>query len=302
MTDIRRILCPTDFSEFSRHALEQALHWAAWYDAKITVLYVCAAPVAALAGADAGPVLPEALCLSDPERARIEEELRQFIGPLSSNADAVVRDAGEVQVVAGILDEAKAVEADLLVMGTHGRTGFTRMLLGSVTERVLRQAPCPVLTVPRKLKPADAPRVRCILCPIDFSESSLRALRYAASIAREAEAALVALHVIELLPEATVHGHGIVEIGTYDNTFRETARARLAAAIADAAPEPIEVTELLATGRPYKEILRTAVDHDADLIVIGIQGRGSADLALFGSTTQQVVRQATVPVLTLRAR
>jgi nucleotide-binding universal stress UspA family protein len=213
-----------------------------------------------------------------------------------------MRDTVEGHVIAGILEEARTMPADLIVMGTHGRTGFTRMLLGSVTERVLRQAPCPVLTVPRKVKPTDAPPVQRILCPIDFSESSLRALRHAATVAREAEAELVVLHVIELLPEATVYGHGIVDIGAYDDKFRETARARMAAAIEDSVPESKTVTEVIAAGRPYKEILREADERRADLIVIGIQGRGSADLMLFGSTTQQVVRQATVPVLTLRAR
>ncbi len=303
MTDIKRILCPTDFSESSRHALEQAVHWASWYMAQITVLHVCAAPVAALAGADAGPVLPEALCLSDQERARIEEELRLFVEPvLSDSVVPVVRDTADGQVVAGILNEATSMPADLLVMGTHGRTGFTRMLLGSVTERVLRRAPCPVLTVPRRLKPTGTPAVQRVLCPIDFSESSLRALRYAATVAREAGADLVVLHVIELLPEATVYGHGVVDVGAYDEKFRETARARMAAAIEDAVPRPLAVTELVSAGRPYREILRIADEHGADLIVIGIQGRGSADLMLFGSTTQQVVRQATVPVLTLRAR
>ena len=301
MAAIKRILCPTDFSEFSSHALEQAVLWARWYGAEITVLHVCTASVAAFAAPDAGAVLPDALLVTAHEHQRLEAELRSFAEPFCASVPTVQK-TSEGNVLSGILDEARTLPADLIVMGTHGRSGFTRMLLGSITERVLRQADCPVLTVPRKVAAARQPAVPRVLCPIDFSESSLRALRYAAVASREANAELIVLHVIELLPEAATYGHGVVDLAGHYPEIRETARGRLAAAIADAAADSPRVTEMVEVGRPYREILRVAWECRADLIVIGVHGRGSADLMIFGSTTQQVVRQASAPVLTLRAR
>ena len=108
------------------------------------------------------------------------------------------------------------MNADLLVLGTHGRSGFERLLLGSVTEKVLRRAPCPVLTVPRHHPEAVPPPpvlFKRIVCPLDFSDSSLRALEYALSLAQEADAHLTAMHVIEYEPVGTT---GLIEAGAAD--------------------------------------------------------------------------------------
>ena len=91
------------------------------------------------------------------------------------------------------------MKADLLVIGTHGRSGFERLVLGSVTEKVLRKASCPVLTVPKRLPdavPVGPVLFKRILCPVDFSESSLHALSYAVSMAQEADGQLTVLHVV----------------------------------------------------------------------------------------------------------
>jgi nucleotide-binding universal stress UspA family protein len=103
-----------------------------------------------------------------------------------------------------ILAQAAALHADLLVIGSHGRSGFERLLLGSVTEKVLRKAPCPTMVVPRRAPDTSTERpaqFRRILCPVDFSEGSNRALTYATTLARDAAAQLTVLHVIEVPPE-----------------------------------------------------------------------------------------------------
>ena len=110
--------------------------------------------------------------------------------------EAVVREgntAGE------ILEQADSMKADLLVIGTHGRSGFERLVLGSVAEKVLRKASCPVLIVPKRLPdavPARPVLYKRILCPVDFSDSSLHALKYAMSMAQEADGQLTVLHVV----------------------------------------------------------------------------------------------------------
>jgi nucleotide-binding universal stress UspA family protein len=202
------------------------------------------------------------------------------------------------------------MHADLLTIGTHGRSGFDRFVLGSVAEKVLRKASCPVLTVPRQAPDAVpvAPVVfKRILCPIDFSDSSMHALNYAMSLAQEADASLTVLHVMvyDLEIEApemyeTVLADRRLSVTDYRRRCEEHSRERLRAAVPETVGAYCTVEVLLASGKPYREILRVAAEQQTDLIVMGVQGRGAADLMVFGSTTQHVVRQATCPVLTIR--
>ena len=111
--------------------------------------------------------------------------------------------AVEGNVAPEIVRLARELPADLIVMGTHGRTGFDRLMLGSVTERILRKAPCPVLTVPRRAPdavPVGPVLFKRILCAIDYSPSAMKALTYATSLAEQAGAHLTAVHVLEHLP------------------------------------------------------------------------------------------------------
>ena len=96
-----------------------------------------------------------------------------------------------------ILARAAALPADLVVMGTHGRSGFERLVLGSVTEKVLRKAPCPVMAVPPPAVTVGKLPYGRLLCPVDFSDSSEAALRFACSIAEEADARLTIVHVFD---------------------------------------------------------------------------------------------------------
>jgi nucleotide-binding universal stress UspA family protein len=199
------------------------------------------------------------------------------------------------------------MNADLIVMGTHGRSGVDRVLIGSVTEKVLRKAACPVLTVPPAAPdavPATPVLYKNIVCPVDFSDASMRALEYALSLAREADAHLTVLHVTPLefdLP----HEHSMVDTGLtlaefFDRRERQ-ARARLEEAVHPRAQDYCTAVALVTRAhRPWQEILRVANEGHADLIVVGVQGRSAVDLMFFGSTTQQVIRQASCPVLTLR--
>jgi nucleotide-binding universal stress UspA family protein len=195
-------------------------------------------------------------------------------------------------------------------MGTHGRSGFDRLVLGSVTEKVLRKAECPVLTVPAhapETVPATPVMFKRVLCSIDFSDSSMHALNYAMSLAQEADARLTVLHVMmyDLEVEApemyeTVLADRRLTVADYRSRCEEYCRQRLQTAVPEAVRAYCAVETLLATGKPYREILRVAAEQQADLIVMGVHGRGAANLMAFGSTTQHVVRQATCPVLTLR--
>ena len=144
MTEIHRILCPTDLSEIAPRAFEHALALARAHEAEIELAHVNEPLLP-------GPTVPAsypAWAVLDPEvRGRLQSALEALAAPAASVGVPVRFGVYEGSVVAEILERARSWPADLVVMGTHGRGGFERWMLGSVTEKVLRKAPCPVLTV-----------------------------------------------------------------------------------------------------------------------------------------------------------
>jgi nucleotide-binding universal stress UspA family protein len=199
-----------------------------------------------------------------------------------------------------IAEAAERSGADLIVIGTHGLGGFRHLILGSVTETVLRQASCPVLTVPPRAHATSRLPFKHLLWPTDFSWSSLGALDLAFSFAQEAQAAMTLMHVLEEPDENAlfvarpydVHRHGDVSAQeAMDHMLR-----LVPAGVSDWASPKTRV----AHGVPAEEILRAAEEEGTDLIVMGVQGRKPLDLMVFGSTTNQVVRRARCPVLTVR--
>ena len=304
MIEIQRILCPIDFSEHSRRALDHAVAIARWYGATITVINVVSpAPVTAYAP---GPLVFEPMLLTSVDREQLLANMARFID--AEAAPGVVIDATirEGTAAGEILDAAVELDADLLVIGTHGRSGFERLVLGSVAEKVLRKAPCPVLAVPARQPDAvpAAPVVfKRILCPIDFSDSSMQALNYALSLAQEADGELTVLHVLPEPHQNTVSGTGD-ESALADILRRRESelRSQLEDAVPDSVRAYCRVETLTSHGKPWREILKEAAGRQAELIVMGVQGRGAVDLMFFGSTTQHVVREGRCPVLTIKVK
>jgi nucleotide-binding universal stress UspA family protein len=294
------ILCPIDIGEVAERPLAVAATLARWYDARLTVLHV--APTF-----DAIPVRPVALqgqfqYVQPPSRDETMAELQRAVDAAAGGQPLkldLMAEAGDP--VDRIVDLSVALPADLVVMGTHGRGGFERLVLGSVAEQVLRRAPCPVLTVPPRAttSPAETP-FRHILCPIDFSASSQQALGYALDLARQSNGDVTVLHVIEWPADDDARLHAHFNVADYERRLAEAARDRLRGLLAADPRTWASIREVIVHGRPYREVLRLAGETPADLIVMGAQGRGGLGLALFGSTTQQVLRAAPCPVLTVR--
>jgi nucleotide-binding universal stress UspA family protein len=189
-------------------------------------------------------------------------------------------------------------------MGTHGRSGFERLVLGSVTEKVLRTSPVPVLTVPSHAPdavPAGRDPFRRILYATDFSPGSERALRYAASLAQHGAAQLTILHAVEHLPVGyDPIGVAPFDFAAYNASIEDASKAKLREFVPDAIRLACDTDDVVTTGKPYVDILRIAQERQADLIVLGVHGRSALDKLVFGSTTEQVIRRATCPVLTVR--
>lgn len=307
MAEFRRILCPVDFSDFSRHALEHALRIASWFGATVTVFHVYPAgpPTVIFSGLPVipGDALPPLPGLSLGTREDTIAALTRFAESVAVAGVQVRVDARAGSAVRGILDEAQSLQADLIVLGTHGRSGPDRWVLGSVAEKVLRKSSCPVLTVPPPVsQPAQEALAifKRILCPVDFSDASLKAIERSLSLAKEADADLLLLHVIEEMPDMTHWSQPNAIIVEYLRDRQQQALAQMRSAVPQAAHAWCHPEALLATGRPYQEILRIARERDTHLIVMGVHGRNPVDLMFFGSTTSHVVRAATCPVLTVR--
>jgi nucleotide-binding universal stress UspA family protein len=234
-------------------------------------------------------------------RETLRAEVRRFIDSIDTGGSLLQLEVAEGDPVDAILHAAGTQKADLIVMGTHGRSGVDRLMLGSVAESVLRRAPCPVLTVPRRAEPAASLAFARILCAVDFSPASLHALQYAAELAPAIGAELCAFHVVELV---TGNGDGLrtdlVEPADYRDAFKQAALERLQTTVPAARGDDRNVRHLVAMGRPHREIVRVAEQEHYDLIVMGVEARTTADLLLFGSTTQHVLRSASRPVLTVR--
>ena len=292
MVRIKRILCPIDFSDFSRDALEYAQALARWHDAKITVLHTYAEQNILVIAATMPPPI---------NRGALQQHLDNFTKSVVAADVAVENRLQEGHSVSQILDVAASLPADLIVMGTHGRGGFDRLTLGSVTEKVLRKTTCPVLTVTIPPDP-DAPAgtrdlFKRILCPIDYSEASSKALLHAMSIAKEARAKLSLVHIVEGPPDPE-RDMAADETPEYLKKLDQDEQARLRPLVPDEIRQLCDVKELVRFGKPYVKILHLAQQQRADLIVMGAHG-GLISEMLFGSTTSHVVRTAGCPVLTV---
>lgn len=299
MLEIRRILCPIDFSDASRHALAHAVLIGQWYGSHITALHVGSPMILptppVLFSESPGQVLP-----GKTNRQEVEDHVLEWLSPARSaglHSDVII---DEGNAAASILEHATSLSADLIVMGTHGRGGFERLMLGSVAEKVLRKAKCPVMTVPPPAVATSKLPFARLLCPVDFSDSSIVALRFAFSLAQESNARLILLHVFEW-PSDEASARRVLETSEFHRQWEAETRQRLEALISDDVRNWCMPESKLAFGKAYQQILSLAASEQVDLIVMGVQGRNALDLMLFGSTTNQVVRQASCPVLTLRS-
>lgn len=302
MVYIKHVLCPVDFSESSRHAFDRAVAFAHSYGADLTVLHVL--PVAsAVPALPYGPEGPGPFGFEAVDRHRALGEMTRFLGTEHSIGvplhHAVVESPSvQQEILLQILRNA----ADVVVMGTHGRSGFDRFFLGSVAERTLRTSPVPVLAVPPHtpdVMPAGRDPFRSVLCAVDFSQDSARALEYAASLARHGAGRLTLMHAVEPMPIGHDRMVGVVgfDVAGYERALEESGRAQLQQVAPDAAAVGTEVETVITRGKAYKEILRIATERQADLIVVGVHGRNALDRLVFGSTTEHLVRRATCPVL-----
>ena len=277
------ILVPTDGSDCAAAAVEYAAELASRYGARVYVLSVV----------DSRP-------FDDmPHRETVEAAAEETVAAVRDDlADVGV--TAETAVRVGIphrevLDYADENGVDLVAMGTHGRTGVERYLLGSVTEKTVRLSDVPVLTVPGT-DGADT-RFSEVLVPTDGSEQAEAAVGVGTDVADTYSARLHALSVVE--PAALgldVRSEMLID------ALGEAAQAAVERVAERATAAGVTDVEMdVRYGYPYREVLNYADENEVDLVAMGTHGRTGIARYLLGSVTEKVVRTAGVPVLTVRA-
>jgi nucleotide-binding universal stress UspA family protein len=294
----RHVICAIDFSEFSSRTAFYGEALAGEFGARLYACHVIPPPFPAVYG--------EGVSDTETYSRRLFRDVREHLNVLFKDrsvdwedlvtsghpTDEIVRIAGEKG-------------ADMVISASHGRSGLKRLMLGSVTEGLMRELPCPLLVVQGPAKRFAAPpdryvRFKRILVGCDFSTDSSLAVDYGLSLAQEFESELHLVHVIEppaykslLEPEETAGEGSHLDL-------RDRLAEELSSLVPREALNWCTPIKNLMGGQPHEELTKYAVIHKVDLIILGVRGRSLVEALFVGSTTDRVVRQAPCPVLVAR--
>jgi nucleotide-binding universal stress UspA family protein len=297
-----RILVPLDFSESSVDALRFALPFARETGARLDLLHVLD-PVPAAYGPPGEAVYVPPTPDQQQQRAaaaRLKKlaaaEVRRPV-----HANSMVKEGAPARL---INETAAELRSNLLILSTHGHTGLKRFFLGSTAEKVVRRAPCPVLTVRRRVlartgTPQSPPseRINRILVPVDFSAPSREMLKFAVAFATQFRASLVLLHVVNRI---NVPSRVVYYATRMQMTVLHEGMTKLAEWARRLVPADIQAEQIVRAGEPYDVIRAVARRERADLIIVATRGHGPVKRFFIGSTAGRVVRHAPCPVLVVR--
>ena len=295
MTTVRRIVCATDFSPASEAAWAEARLLGKLFDAEIVLVHSME-PLPIVTGeAYLPPDVYEGLVAATRREAEAGFD-RLLENVTGSGLKVRIRqeDGPPAQRILHIVDEESA---DLLIAGTHGRTGFERLLLGSIADRLVRQATCPVL-IARADLPGEPPReIRRICYATDFSPTARAAWPWVATIAAAARAEVDLVHVtLEPVPDRHMSAEIVARMATL---VQEKGRADVEQFLEQSTLPRDRVRVHLPQGVAGEQIVRRARMHAADLIVMGTHGWSGVVRWMLGSVAQHVIQTAPCPVLTV---
>jgi nucleotide-binding universal stress UspA family protein len=283
---IKNVLIATDFSHHSDPALHYGLEFAHLYGAQAEIAYVVPTDEFVLAG-------PEALHAA---REAARRDLLDFKARLR-HAGALVEDVDyhltmlEGSVADCLLQCASEKKIDLLVVGTHGRRGLGKFIIGSVAEKVFRHSPVPVLTIgPNIHEPREINLMRHMLAPCDLTPKSHPAVQYACTLAEAHGSRLTVLHVVDHLREVT-------NLDPY--RVKREIEEKLAE-IVGTVPEGVDVDYRVEFGNVAATILRVASETAANLIVVGVRRSAGVLDRFMWPIAYELVREAACPVQTIR--
>jgi nucleotide-binding universal stress UspA family protein len=296
---IKRILFATDFSRWAQRAEDYACALACSWKASLTVLSVAEFP----------PGLNPDYLVNQQYLADLLKQASAQLVDLKCRAEgrgiAVTTRVATGLPSEEVISAAREEDSDLIVVGTRGKTGLAHILLGSTAERVIRGAPCPVLSVRTDSADLEDERVLArpvrlerILVPVDFSDCSLDALEYAVVVAQQAKASLMLLHVLE--PVSYGLDFTLSHMRTREHV-RESWTKRLKELTSSHQHSHVAIEFQLRGGLPADSILDSAQTLPCDLIVMGTHGRRGISHTISGSVAEAVLRKSHCPVIAVRS-
>jgi nucleotide-binding universal stress UspA family protein len=293
---MKSVVCATDLSEGSNKALYLASYIAKSYQTKLVIAHVIDLPA----------VTPYGETMVDPQelQARVEQSARTQVTDILSEIPDL---NWELKVSIGypakeIKETVKQAEAGLLVAATHTRSGIERLLLGSVTRKLLFTLKVPLLVVPGNLR-MERPalhKTESILISTDFSFDAEKAVDWGLDFARTFDAKKVVLATV-------IESSQLDQILTVDpqkdqglaGKLVEQLTEKLMSKVPPDIKNKVEVKVL--AGHPHEELNKFAILNRLDMIVMGVHGRGFIENLMVGSTTDRVIRLGQFPVLAVRS-
>ena len=293
----KNILCATDFSDFSNHTIGYGVALAKEFEAKLFVSHVIDLSSVAIYGEfQLDPVGQQNRIVEDAA-----VQLKELTGDQPISWEPLITVGKPADEISRAVEEK---DIDLVITATRGRAGLKRIILGSVTERLMRTLTCPLLVVNspehKFVSAADqAIKIKKILVGCDFSPDSGQALKHALSLAQEFQAELHLAHVIEPPTQPDLHKEDTPVSEEIQQDYRDLLTRKLREMVpAEARLWCTPQTGLL-EGQPYEEIVAYAESKNIDMIVLGVRGHGLVKTLFLGSTTDRVVRRSPCPVLSV---
>lgn len=297
MIKIKKVLCPVDFSKCSRVALENAIELAKKAKGELHLFH------AILMYEDDSYKPDDRLPDNIVSYELIQEISNQKLQNIASDHHIdgfkiVTASSRAFSAAEEILNYAEDNQIDLIIMGTHGRTAISHLLLGSVAERVIRLARCPVMTFRKDAKKLVV--YKKILVPIDFSDHSKLALRYALALADFYNSEITIFHSFEQQLHPSFYVSGKTSLFEIDSELRQRASDAMIKFRSDFKKSDIVTNYVLAEGPAYHKIVEYAKKENFDLLVIATHGLRGLEHFVIGSTTEKVIRHSEIPVLTVK--
>jgi nucleotide-binding universal stress UspA family protein len=293
------IACATDLSDSATQALRHGVALAREFQSRLLLCHVIDLPTPSMYGE--AYLAPEEHLNRNLEFAR--ERIDALMERMAVRWEARICVGQPAEELTRIALEDRVQVA---ITATHGRKGLKRLLLGSVTEKLMRTLPCPLLVVrggPNTAPPFDgALRFKRILVGCDFSPDADLALAHALSLAQEFQSELHLAHVIEMPTYTEILRPVLEHRQSSSHMIKEYLQGKLDALVPEDARHWCRAVTVLLEGQPYAQLLRYADQAAIDLIVLGTRGHGVIDTMLIGSTTDRVIRHAVCPVFSVAPR
>lgn len=292
-----RILCATDFSDVSRAVVPYGIEMVKKLSAKLYICHIIdLSPVSVYGESVFDPVSYQSYFM---DFARNEME-NQLSGE-DLDWEPLISIGQTTEEIARFVSE-NAI--NLVIAATHGRSGLKRFFLGSVTERLMRTLPCPllVLRAEETAEAADRPShfpFKNILVAYDFSKDSEEAFYTSLSMAQEFEANLHIVHVVEPSAYKDFFRSPADSSEELPRDIRDSLTENMLSMVPSEAFNWCDIRTQILVGKPYAELVGYAGRNDIDLISLGVRGHGKVEELLVGSTTDRAIRRAPCPVLSV---